>query len=442
MSENIDCNLSVGVTATGKIGRDIIVGVISIDKEEEVKLLANNLIHSSHMINIVGKDYEKNVEKLLTKEKTKQYITSLLRNDAAEIKIFRLQPKEQFQLLQAISILEGKKLYEIGKSIDGSNYQYHAKALQMRYHYPKTYLDVFMKSLVQYFALNYLIKQKECGHVKLFKNNIKKEQKMALHIIVNGGAHFSCYQDLLNDNLKHYWDSIKTDQASTFYWNLMVATHGISQASIWYPIVSSIDFLVQSLSENLDSFLYTNNTLIDVTADQIEEQKDLLGKSMIDVLHDLYLERTGSTFRSPKLWRIGDFSNLGEYELALPYLMLQKSIKEKRITAREVDDEVKAIDKFYEYNNPLDRDAYVIGRINEEHHEIISKLEELGIDGMTILDNELVNEYRNLLDNICDHVENGECIISKKDQELLLKRLDKIQKRDFKTIESIEIQDI
>ncbi|MHA1531052.1 MAG: hypothetical protein ACTSR6_03545, partial [Candidatus Heimdallarchaeota archaeon] len=54
MSENIDCNLSVGVTETGKIGEDVIIGILSVEKEDEIILLVNNLLYSNHIVNLLG----------------------------------------------------------------------------------------------------------------------------------------------------------------------------------------------------------------------------------------------------------------------------------------------------------------------------------------------------------------------------------------------------
>ncbi|MFW9924579.1 MAG: hypothetical protein ACFFDW_14960, partial [Candidatus Thorarchaeota archaeon] len=223
MSENIDCNLSIGVTAAGKIGEDILIGILSIEKENEISLIINNLMFSEHMINVCGNHTKTNAKDQLGHDLAKKYLSKMIRNRAIKIAIFRLQPLEQFKLLQEIAILEGQKLHEIGKSLDAANFQYIGKALQLRYQYPKNYYDVFIKSVMQYIGLNWFIKENNCGHSDLFKENIKNENKMALHIIVNGGAQFSSYQDLLNDNLKNFWASIKTDQSSKFYWNLMVA---------------------------------------------------------------------------------------------------------------------------------------------------------------------------------------------------------------------------
>jgi len=438
MSENIDCNLSLGVTETGKIGKDIIIGILSIEKENEIKLLVNNLLYSNHIVNLVGKPDIKN-KATLEPNVTKKYVANLIRNDSLKLALFRIQPKEQFKLLQEISILEGQRLYEIGKSLDSSSYQYIGKALQLRYQYPKLFIDTFMKSIIQYLALNWMIRETDCGHAELFKQNIMDESKMALHIIVNGGPQFSSYQDLLNDNLKNFWAKIKTSEASTFYWNLMVATHGIHNAKYFYPVVSSIDFVTSGINSNLDTFLYSGNILHDVTAEEIISHKDHVGKSLLEVLHESYLERTGSTFRPPKLWRIGNFENLGEYELTLPYLMLQKSIKEKRITARQVEDNTDNIERFYQYNNPLDRDAYIIGDITEKDEAKIQALKELGIEGTTIHEELLQEEYRILLNDIANYVQCDDCIITNEDQKAILGKIAKFEKDDFKKIKKVKI---
>lgn len=440
MSENIDCNLSLGVTGTGSIGKDIIVGILSIEKCHEVKLLVNNLLHSNHIVNLIGKPNANKSKPInIEPDIAKRYIANLVRNNNLKVSLFRLSPYEQFKLLQEITIMEGKKLFEIGKSLDSSNFQYIGKALQLRYQYPKLFVDTFIKSLIQYLALNWLLKESNCGHAELFKENILVERKMALHIIVNGGPQYSSYQDILNDNLKNFWTDIKTNEASTFYWNLMVATHGISNASYFYPVVSCIDFATQQMSANIDNFLFSDDILHNITAEEIIEQKDHVGKSLLEVLHENYLERTGSTFRPPKLWRIGDFSKLGEYELSLPYLMLQKSIKEKKITAREVSDEVENIQRFYQYNNPLERDAFIIGKITEKDKPIIETLKELGIEGLTITDESLIEEYKQLLNEIANYVQCDECIITSESQKTVLERIAALEKDDFKKIEKVKI---
>lgn len=438
MSENIDCNLSIGVTGNGRIGEDILVGILSVEKEDELSLLVNNLIFSDHIVNLCD---------TINKKKTgdipisvaKKYLSQMIRNRSIKIALFRLQPLEQFKLLQQISILEGEKLYDIGKSLDSSNYQYIGKALQLRYQYPKLYIDTFLKSVLEYMALNWFIKENGCGHTDLFKKNIVDERKMALHIIVDGGAHYSSYQDLLNDNLKNYWSSIKTHESSDFYWNLMVATHGIEKACNYYPVVSTIDFLVSELNNHLDHFIYSSDSFKDITAEEIISQEDHVGKSLLETLHENYLDRTGSTFRPPKLWRIGNFDNLGDYKLTLPYLMLQKSIREKKITAREVDDEIENIERFYSYNNPLDRDAFLVGNIKTKDKEIINVLKEHGIEGFTVIDEELVNEYKLLLNSIANFVQSDECIITSDDQKLVLEKIANIEKSDFKKIDKIKI---
>ncbi len=440
MSENIDCNLSLGVTETGKIGEDVIIGILSIEKEHEIILLLNNLLYSNHIVNLLGLPETKSKSSpKLDPLNAKKYIANLIRNKCVNLALFRFQPKEQFKLLQEISILEGQKLHEVGKSLDSSNYQYVAKALQLRYQYPKLFMDTFIKSIIQYLALNWIAREADCGHAELFKQNILDERRMALHIIVNGGPKFSSYQDLLNENLKNFWSNIKTTEASTFYWNLMVATHGIKNANHYYPVVSSIDFITEEMNSNLDAFLYSGNTLQDITADEILSKTDHIGKSLLEVLHESYLERTGSTFRPPKLWRIGDFSNLGEYEITLPYLMLQKSIKEKKITAREVDDDINNIERFYQYNNPLERDAFIIGKIKEADKEKIYTLKEFGIEGTTIIDESLVEEYRALLNDIANFVQNDECIISSEDQKSVLEKIASFEKADFKKIAKTKI---
>jgi hypothetical protein len=438
LSENIDCNLSLGVTGTGSIGSDIIIGILSVEKCHEINLLVNNLLHSNHIVNVLGKPNAKTAKELKP-DSTKKYIANLLRNQNIKLSLFRLQPFEQFKLLHEISILEGKKLYDIGKSLDSSNFQYIGKAFQLRYQYPKLFIETFIKSIIQYIALDWLLKKSHCGHAELFKENIEVERRMALHIIVNGGPQYSAYQDILNDNLKNFWSDIKTNQASTFYWNLMVATHGITNASYFYPVVSSIDFVSNQLSTNIDSFLFSGNTLYDITAEEILKQKDHIGKSLLEVLHEHYIERTGSTFRPPKLWRIGDFNQLGEYELSLSYLMLQKSIKEKKITAREVCNDVDNIQRFYQYNNPLDRDAFIVGKIKESDNDAIEALKELGIEGLTVNDEQLTEEYKQLLNEIANYVQNDECIITSENQKIVLEKIAKIEKEDFKKIAKVKI---
>ncbi|NHJ47963.1 MAG: hypothetical protein FK733_09260 [Asgard group archaeon] len=438
MSENIDCNLSLGVTGTGSIGSDIIVGILSIEKCHEVNLLVNNLLHSNHIVNLVGKPDSKKPF-VLDSSASQKYISNLLRNENVKLTLFRLQPQEQFKLLHEITTLEGKKLYDIGKSLDSSNYQYIGKALQLRYQYPKLFVETFIKSIIQYMALNWILKKAHCGHAELFKQNIMVERRMALHIIVNGGPQYSAYQDILNDNLKNFWADIKTNEASTFYWNLMVATHGISNAKYFYPVVSSIDFVTNQLNSYINNFLFSSDVLHDVSADDVINQKDHVGKSLLEELHEHYIERTGSTFRPPKLWRIGDFGQLGEFELSLPYLMLQKSIKEKKITAREVCDEVSNIQRFYQYNNPLERDAFIVGKVNDKDRTAIEALKELGIEGITIVDEQLIEEYKQLLNEIANYVQNDECIITNESQKLVLEKIAKIEKNDFKKIEKVKI---
>jgi len=440
MSENIDCNLSLGVTETGKIGEDIIIGILSIEKEHEIILLVNNLLYSNHIVNLLGVPSSKKTPAAsLEPQIHKRYIANLMRNDKVRLSLFRLQPHEQFKLMQEISILEGQKLYEIGKSLDSSNYQYISKALQLRYQYPKLFVEIFVKSLIQYLALNTMVKEADCGHAELFKENILEERRMALHIIVNGGAHYSSYQDILNDNLKNFWNNIKTTEASKFYWNLMVATHGIRNAKSYYPVVSAVDFVTSKMSTNIDNYLYTGNTLHEITTESILAQTDHVGKSILEELHEHYLERTGSTFRPPKLWRIGDFKDLGEYELTLPYLMLQKSIREKKITAREVDDNIENIERFYQYNNPLERDAFIIGKIKDKDKAIIETLKELGIEGTTIADESLKEEYQILLNDIGNYVQQDECIITSENQKAILGKIAAFEKTDFKKIAKIKI---
>jgi hypothetical protein len=122
--------------------------------------------------------------------------------------------------------------------------------------------------------------------------------------------------------------------------------------------------------------------------------------------------------------------------------MLQKSIKEKRITAREVDDDIENIERFYQYNNPLDRDAFLVGQIDDDHLEIIDLLKEQGIEGITAIDQDLIDEYRLILDSIRNFVQKDECIISQKDQKEILKKIDNIEKKDFKRIDKISIPEI
>jgi hypothetical protein len=440
MSENIDCNLSLGVTETGSIGEDIIIGILSVEKENEIILLVNNLLYSDHIVNLLGVPINKKTRSdMLDTEITKRFIANLMRNNKVGLSLFRLQPHEQFKLMQEISILEGQKLYEIGKSLDASNYQYIGKALQLRYQYPKLFVETFIKSLIQYMALNWMIRETDCGHAELFKQNILDERRMAIHIIVNGGAQYSSYQDILNDNLKNFWNNIKTTEASKFYWNLMVATHGIENAKSYYPVVSTVDYVTSNLATNINNFLYTGNTIHEITAENLITQTDHVGKTILEELHDHYLERTGSTFRPPKLWRIGDFTDLGEYELTLPYLMLQKSIKEKKITAREVDDDINNIERFYQYNNPLERDAFIIGKIKEKDKLKIDALKDLGIEGTTIVDESLIEEYRALLNDIGNYVQQDDCIITSEDQKAILGKIASFEKTDFKKIEKVKI---
>ncbi|MHA1503991.1 MAG: hypothetical protein ACTSPT_02235 [Candidatus Heimdallarchaeota archaeon] len=440
MSENIDCNLSIGVTETGTIGKDIFIGILSINKDDEEKLLLNNLLYSNHIVNVLGdSDTGKKSKTAIDATESKKFITNLLRNENISINLFRIQPQEQFKLLQEISILEGQRLYDLGKALDSSNYQYLGKSLQLRYQYPKNYIDTFVKSLVQYLALMWVIKENGCGHADLFKDNILAERRMALHILVNGGPQFSSYQDILNENLKNFWSAIKTKESSKFYWNLMIATHGINHANKYYPVVTSIDYILKEMQSNYDLFLYSENTIKDITAEEILGQKNHVDKSILEELHLHYMERTGSTFRPPKLWRIGKFDKIGEYNLTLPYLMLRKSIKEKKITAREVDNQTDKIDRFYQYNNPLDRDAFLVGEITAKDDEVISVLKELGIEGLTIIDEDLLTEYKILLNDLTNYIECDECIISTEDQKRVLDKLAKIEKTDFKKIDKISI---
>ncbi|MBD3192328.1 MAG: hypothetical protein GF308_16935 [Candidatus Heimdallarchaeota archaeon] len=442
MSENIDCNLSIGVTEAGTIGEDFVIGVLSIKKEDETKIIINNLLSSDHLISITGEQEPSSKSVGPNKINRQKYISKLIRDNSIKIGLFRFQPQEQFKILQEISILEGKKLYEISKSIDATNYQYIAKSLQLRYHFPKLYTETFMKSLLQYYALNTFIKNYECGHVNLFKGNILDEKRMAIHIIVDGGAQYSSYQDILNDNLKNFWSQIKNQEASDFYWNLMVATHGIADAYLWYPMVSSIKFITSNLQDNLDLFIYSGNTLKDIKAEDLLSQEDIVGKSMVEILHEQYIERTGSTFRPPKLWRIGDFTNLGEYRQTLPYLLLQKSIKEKRITAREIDDSVENIDRFYQYNNPLERDCFLVGEISDQHLPLIHSLNELGIEGKTIIDEDIIEEYQLLLNEIRDYIQSEECVIYPNDQQTILDKISAIEETDFQKINETTVPDI
>jgi hypothetical protein len=440
LSENIDCNLSIGVTETGTIGKDIFIGILSINKNDEEKLLLNNLLFSDHIVNVLGdSDNSRNSKTTIDTSESKKYITNMIRNKSINVNLFRIQPQEQFKLLQEITILEGQRLYDLGKALDSSNYQYLGKSLQLRYQYPKAYIDTFVKSLIQYLALMWVIKENGCGNADLFKDNILEERRMAMHIIVNGGAQYSSYQDILNDNLKNFWNDIKTKQSSKFYWNLMVATHGINQANKYYPVVTGIDYILKELYSNYDVFLYSEKTIKDITAEEILEQKDHIGKSILEELHLHYMERTGSTFRPPKLWRIGKFDKIGEYEQTLPYLLLRKSIKEKKITALEVDDQTEKIDRFYQYNNPLDRDAFLVGEITAKDDEFISVLKELGIEGQTIVDEDLLLEYKILLNDLTNYIECDECIISQEDQRKVLDKITKIEKNDFKKIEKVSI---
>jgi hypothetical protein len=437
MTENIDCNLSLGVTKAGKIGKDIYIGILSIDKDDELKLLINNLLYSNHLINITGKDDNSLPNSSLSGQIIQKYIAKMIRENSLQISLFRLQPLEQFKLLQEISTLEGKRLYDLGKKLDSSNYQYIGKAMQLRYQYPKLYYEAMVKSILQYYALTKVMRDYNCGHGKLFEENIQNERKMAIHVIVNGGSWYSSYQDLLNNNLKNYWDSIKTDQNSQFYWNLMVATHGIANAENYYPVVSSIDIIVKNLNDNLSSVVFTDSILEDIKAEELLTNENFVGQPLTEVLHEHYLERTGSTFRPPKLWRIGDFNCLDEYDCSLPYLMLQKSIKEKRITAREVDDDIDSIERFYQYNNPLERDAFLVGKINEKHLPIIELLKEQGVIGKTVHDDTLIEEFQTLLGRISDFIQCDSCIIRPTDREMILEKIDSMEKQTFEELEKI-----
>ncbi|MHA1188662.1 MAG: hypothetical protein ACTSSK_17745 [Candidatus Heimdallarchaeota archaeon] len=107
--------------------------------------------------------------------------------------------------------------------------------------------------------------------------------------------------------LKNFWSAIKTKESSKFYWNLMIATHGINHANKYYPVVTGIDYILKEMQSNYDLFLYSENTIKDITAEEILGQKDHVDKSILEELHLHYIERTGSTFRPPKLWRIGKF---------------------------------------------------------------------------------------------------------------------------------------
>ena len=78
MSENIDCNLSIGVTESGKIGEDIIVGILSIDKDDEIKLIVNNLLLSNHLVSIENDTkHEESIP--LSKKTVSKYIAKIVR---------------------------------------------------------------------------------------------------------------------------------------------------------------------------------------------------------------------------------------------------------------------------------------------------------------------------------------------------------------------------
>jgi hypothetical protein len=119
--------------------------------------------------------------------------------------------------------------------------------------------------------------------------------------------------------------------------------------------------------------------------------------------------------------------------------MLQKSIKEKRITAREVSDDIDNIQRFYQYNNPLERDAFIVGKIKEKDRAAVEALKELGIEGITIVDDQLIEEYKQLLNEIANYVQKDECIITNESQKLVLEKIAQIEKNDFKKIEKVKI---
>jgi len=81
------------------------------------------------------------------------------------------------------------------------------------------------------------------------------------------------------------------------------------------------------------------------------------------------------------------------------------------------------IDRFYQYNNPLDRDAFLVGEITAKDDEVISVLKELGIEGLTIIDEDLLTEYKILLNDLTNYIECDECIISTEDQKRVLDKL-------------------
>ena len=92
LSENIDCNLSIGVTETGTIGKDIFIGILSINKDDEEKLLLNNLLYSNHIVNVLGKfDDEKKGKTTFDSADSKKFITNMIRNNPIYWKIITIK---------------------------------------------------------------------------------------------------------------------------------------------------------------------------------------------------------------------------------------------------------------------------------------------------------------------------------------------------------------
>jgi hypothetical protein len=70
---------------------------------------------------------------------------------------------------------------------------------------------------------------------------------------------------------------------------------------------------------------------------------------------------------------------------------------------------------------------------------VISILKDLNIEGQTIVDEDLLEEYKILLYDLTNYIECDECIISTEDQKRVLDKLAKIEKTDFKKIDKINI---
>ena len=66
-------------------------------------------------------------------------------------------------------------------------------------------------------------------------------------------------------------------------------------------------------------------------------------------------------------------------------------------------------------------------------------LRELGIEGTTIVDESLIEEYRTLLNDIGNFVQQDDCIITSEDQKAILGKIAAFEKTDFKKIAKVKI---